>query len=131
MRKLLREPLIHFLILGAALFLVFDLTRETGGRANAGSSSRPTWWSSSPPSSRVPGCAPPAPSELDGLVERYEVVMEIDAGGEPRPAGASPSTAATAPTGKEGCWVGSHRARLEWPDITQLEEPTGENDPLV
>jgi len=29
MRTLLREPLVHFLILGAALFLVFDLTRET------------------------------------------------------------------------------------------------------
>jgi hypothetical protein len=29
MRRLLREPLVHFLILGAALFLVFDLTRET------------------------------------------------------------------------------------------------------
>jgi hypothetical protein len=27
-RKLLREPLMHFLLIGAALFIVFDLTRE-------------------------------------------------------------------------------------------------------
>ena len=71
MRKLLREPLIHFLLLGAVLFLVFDLTRETDGPGErrivvtadhveqlAAQFSR-TW------------VRPPTPSELDGLVERY------------------------------------------------------------
>ena len=71
MRKLLREPLIHFLVLGAILFLVFDLTSETDqpgerrivvtpGQVEqlAGQFSR-TW------------LRPPTPGELDGLVERY------------------------------------------------------------
>jgi hypothetical protein len=71
MRKLLREPLAHFLILGAVLFLVFDLTSETdqpgerrivvtAGQVEqlAGQFSR-TW------------LRPPTPGELDGLVERY------------------------------------------------------------
>lgn len=71
MRKLLREPLVHFLILGAALFLVFDLTRETDGPGErrivvtadqveqlVAQFSR-TW------------LRPPTPSELDGIVERY------------------------------------------------------------
>jgi hypothetical protein len=71
MRKLLHEPLIHFLVLGAALFLVFDLTSETDrpgerrivvtpGQVEqlAGQFSR-TW------------LRPPTPNELNGLVERY------------------------------------------------------------
>ena len=71
MLRLLREPLIHFLILGAVLFLVFDITRETdqpgerrivvtAGQVEqlAGQFSR-TW------------LRPPTPGELDGLVERY------------------------------------------------------------
>ena len=36
MRKLLREPLIHFLILGAGLFLLFDLMGETLRLTNLG-----------------------------------------------------------------------------------------------
>jgi len=32
-RTLWREPLVHFLVIGAALFLAFDLTREEGGDA--------------------------------------------------------------------------------------------------
>ena len=31
MPKLVREPLLHFLILGAALFLVFEFTQEEAG----------------------------------------------------------------------------------------------------
>lgn len=71
MLRLLREPLIHFLILGAVLFLVFDLTAKTDqpwerrivvtpGQVEqlAGQFSR-TW------------LRPPTPGELDGLVERY------------------------------------------------------------
>ncbi len=71
MRKLLREPLVHFLILGAVLFLAFDLTQEksqprerrivvTAGQVEqlAAQFSR-TWMRS------------PTPSELDGLVERH------------------------------------------------------------
>jgi hypothetical protein len=71
MRTLLREPLVHFLILGAALFLVFDLGGNTdqpderrivvtAGQVEqlAAQFSR-TW------------LRPPTPSELDGLVERY------------------------------------------------------------
>jgi len=71
MRKLLREPLIHFLVLGAVLFLVFDLTAEsdqpgerrivvTPGQVEqlAGQFSR-TWM------------RPPTPNELEGLVTEY------------------------------------------------------------
>jgi len=71
MRKLLYEPLIHFLILGSILFLVFDLTAETDQPGErrivvtpeqveqlSGQFSR-TW------------LRPPTPGELDGLIERY------------------------------------------------------------
>jgi hypothetical protein len=71
MRKLLREPLIHFLVLGAVLFLVFDLTAESdqpgkrrivvsSGQVEqlAGQFSR-TWM------------RPPTADELAGLVEEY------------------------------------------------------------
>jgi hypothetical protein len=71
MRKLLREPLVHFLVLGAVLFLVFDLTAEsdqpqqrrivvTPGQVEqlAGQFSR-TWM------------RPPTPGELEGLVREY------------------------------------------------------------
>lgn len=68
---LVREPLVHFLVLGAALFLVFGLTRETvesserrivvtAGQVEqlAGQFSR-TWM------------RPPTEDELAGLVERH------------------------------------------------------------
>ena len=71
MLRILREPLVHFLVLGAALFVVFGITRETdqpgerrivvtAGQVEqlAAQFSR-TW------------LRPPTPSELDGLVERY------------------------------------------------------------
>jgi len=71
MRKLLREPLVHFLIVGAVLFLIFDLTREpdqagtrrivvTAGQLEqlAAQFSR-TWM------------RPPTEQELEGLVERH------------------------------------------------------------
>lgn len=71
MRRLLREPLIHFLILGAALFLVFDLIRETDqpgerrivvttGQVEQLTAQFSRTW-----------LRPPTPSELEGLVERY------------------------------------------------------------
>jgi hypothetical protein len=71
MRKLLREPLVHFLILGVVLFLVFDFagkTDPTGTRrivVTAGQVEQlaaqfsRTW------------LRPPTPSELKGLVESY------------------------------------------------------------
>jgi hypothetical protein len=71
MPKLLREPLLHFVIIGAALFLVFELTKEEAGpdeptivvttgqvRQLAAQFSR-TW------------LRPPTPGELDGLIEQY------------------------------------------------------------
>jgi len=71
MLRLLREPLVHFVALGAIIFLVFDLTSETDqpgerrivvtpGQVErlAGQFSR-TW------------LRDPTPQELDGLVERY------------------------------------------------------------
>jgi hypothetical protein len=71
MRKLLREPLVHFLALGAVLFLVFDLTAEsdqpqqrrivvTPGQVEqlVGQFTR-TWM------------RPPTPAELEGLVREY------------------------------------------------------------
>ena len=71
MRKLLREPLIHFLVLGAVLFLVFGLTAEsdqpqerrivvTSGQVEqlAGQFSRTL-------------LRPPTPTELEGLVKEY------------------------------------------------------------
>lgn len=71
LRQLLQEPLLHFLILGAALFLVFEFTQEqvepgertivvTAGQVEqlAGQFSR-TW------------LRPPTASELDGLIENY------------------------------------------------------------
>jgi hypothetical protein len=71
MRKLLREPLTHFLVLGAVLFLVFDLTSETdqpgerrivvtpGQVEQLAAQFSRTW------------LRDPTPAELDGLVERY------------------------------------------------------------
>jgi hypothetical protein len=71
MRQLLREPLVHFLIVGAALFFAFDLTRapeEPGARrivVTAGQVEQlaaqfsRTW------------LRPPTPGELDGLVEQH------------------------------------------------------------
>jgi len=70
-RKLLREPLVHFLILGAALFLAFDLTREVdepgarrivvtpGQVAQLSAQFSRTW------------LRPPTDSELANLIERY------------------------------------------------------------
>lgn len=69
--KLVREPLIHFLIVGAVLFLVYDLTRETdqpderrivvtpGQIEQLASQFARTW------------LREPTPEELDGLIERY------------------------------------------------------------
>ncbi len=71
MRKLWREPLVHFLAIGAVLFLVFDLTREGGGdasnlvRIDAGqveqlaAQFQRTW------------LRPPTEKELAGLIESY------------------------------------------------------------
>ena len=70
-QKLWREPLVHFLLIGAVLFILFDLTREESvdpaNRILVSESQveqlaaqfRRTW------------LRPPTPGELDGLVERY------------------------------------------------------------
>ena len=71
MLRLLREPLVHFLILGSVMFLVFDFTSETDQPGErrivvtpeqveqlSGQFSR-TW------------LRDPTPEELDGLIERY------------------------------------------------------------
>ncbi|NEV64327.1 peptidyl-prolyl cis-trans isomerase [Thiorhodococcus minor] len=71
MRRLLAEPLLHFLILGAALFLIFDLRQGpdqpsarrivvgTGQVEQLAAQFARTWM------------RPPTPSELEGLVERH------------------------------------------------------------
>ncbi len=71
MKKLLREPLLHFLIFGAALFLV---TRLTGGS----SAERPDQIVVTPgqverlvESWRLTWQRPPTPRELEGLIEDY------------------------------------------------------------
>ncbi|PQP34004.1 peptidyl-prolyl cis-trans isomerase, partial [Desulfobacteraceae bacterium SEEP-SAG9] len=70
-KKLLKEPLVHFLLIGAGLFLLFGLTRVPGGDASnrvvitasqveqlAAQFSR-TWM------------RPPTEDELAGLIESY------------------------------------------------------------
>jgi hypothetical protein len=71
MPELLREPLLHFLILGAALFLLFEFTQEEAGLGDrtivvtAGQVEQldaqfsRTW------------LRPPTTGELDGLIEKY------------------------------------------------------------
>jgi hypothetical protein len=70
-RKLLREPLVHFLLIGAVLFLVFGLTRPGGANASnrivvnaseveqLGAQFTRTWM------------RPPTDGELAGLVREY------------------------------------------------------------
>jgi len=70
-QKLWREPLVHFLLIGAVLFILFDLTREeSGDPANRilvsesqveqlAAQFRRTW------------LRPPAEEELAGLIESY------------------------------------------------------------
>jgi hypothetical protein len=71
MRKLLREPLVHFLILGAALFLVFDLTGETDQAGERRIVVTPGQVEQLAAQFSRTWLRPPTPSELDGLVERY------------------------------------------------------------
>jgi hypothetical protein len=71
MQKLWREPLVHFLLIGAVLFILFDLTREeSGDPANRilvsesqigqlAAQFRRTW------------LRPPTQEELNGLVESF------------------------------------------------------------
>jgi hypothetical protein len=76
MRKLLREPLLHFLLIGIGLFLLYDLLRggDTGAprdivvteaRVEALAQSFATTW-----------MRPPTPQEIKGLVDDY-VAEEI------------------------------------------------------
>jgi len=71
MRKLLREPLLHFLLIGIGLFLLYDLLRggDTGAprdivvteaRVEALAQSFATTW-----------MRPPTPQEITGLVDDY------------------------------------------------------------
>ena len=71
MRKLLREPLLHFLLIGIGLFLLFELLRggDTGAprdivvteaRVEALAQSFATTW-----------MRPPTPQEITGLVDDY------------------------------------------------------------
>lgn len=71
MRALLREPLVHFLLIGAALFVAFGLTRDPAGKApnrivvdastveQLAAQFRRTW------------LRPPTAEERAGLVESY------------------------------------------------------------
>jgi hypothetical protein len=69
--KLLREPLVHFLLLGAALFLLFELAGDpepgeagqivvTSGRIRQLAQGWARTWQ-----------RPPTPEELEGLIEEY------------------------------------------------------------
>ena len=71
MRKLLREPLIHFLILGATLFLVFDLTGETEQAGERRIVVTPAQVEQLAAQFSRTWLRPPTSDELDGLVERY------------------------------------------------------------
>ncbi len=71
MRKLLREPLVHFLVLGAALFLMFDLTRETDQPDERRIVVTPAQVEQLAAQFSRTWLRPPTPSELDGLLERY------------------------------------------------------------
>lgn len=71
MRKLLREPLIHFLILGSILFMVFDLTAETDQPGERRIVVTPAQVEQLAAQFSRTWLRPPTPGELDGLVERY------------------------------------------------------------
>jgi hypothetical protein len=71
--RLLREPLAHFLVLGAAIFAVFGLTRDRAGEAREGRELVVT-------QGRIESLAatfarawqrPPTQPELDGLIRDY------------------------------------------------------------
>ena len=71
MKKLLREPLVHFLALGAALFLVFHFRNASGG-ATAGRLVVPAGRIEALAASFASGWQrPPTKSELDGLIEEW------------------------------------------------------------
>jgi len=71
MRKLLREPLIHFLVLGAILFLVFDLTSETDRPGERRIVVTPEQVDQLAARFSRTWLRPPTPGELDGRIERY------------------------------------------------------------
>lgn len=71
MRKLLREPLIHFLILGSILFMVFDLTAETDQAGERRIVVTPAQVEQLAAQFSRTWLRPPTLEELDGLVERY------------------------------------------------------------
>lgn len=70
-RKLWREPLVHFLLIGAALFVFYDQTREQGSEApnrivmssgeveQLAANFKRTWM------------RPPTETELSALIENY------------------------------------------------------------
>jgi len=71
LRALLREPLVHFLFLGAVLFLVFDLTGETDQPGERRIVVTPAQVEQLAAQFSRTWLRPPTPGELDGLVERY------------------------------------------------------------
>ncbi|WP_207148712.1 peptidyl-prolyl cis-trans isomerase [Lamprobacter modestohalophilus] len=71
MQRLLREPLVHFLVLGAALFLVFNLTGETDQAGERRIVVTPGQVEQLAAQFSRTWLRPPTPSELDGLIERY------------------------------------------------------------
>ena len=64
--KLLREPLVHFLLLGAVLFGVFALLGDRGSAQTGRLSSRPATSSISWSASRAPGSARPRHKNWQG-----------------------------------------------------------------
>jgi hypothetical protein len=71
MRKLLREPLTHFLMLGAVLFAVFDLTGDTDQSGEQRIVVTPGQVEQLAAQFSRTWLRPPTGGELDGLVERY------------------------------------------------------------
>jgi hypothetical protein len=71
MRKLLREPLIHFLMLGAVLFAVFDLTGDTDQSGEQRIVVTPGQVEQLAAQFSRTWLRPPTPGKLDGLVERH------------------------------------------------------------
>ena len=71
MLRLWREPLIHFMILGAVLFLAFGLSSETDQPGERRIVVTPEQVDQLAARFSRTWLRPPTPGELDGRIERY------------------------------------------------------------